>query len=640
LGCGNQPGLDEVMSVRLHTLVNCSPTTETLSHGTVQLSALGDFPPSNESAQVLPLASTGTGLGFPPPTRAVLAHVDDGTNSFSGYAERAAASDLDLVLWPEGASCALSAARSVAYPGRSGGQALGYAASSGLVLIAGSSDAKNSDAIVGALGLYATTGRVLALGADSPGALREPRAYSTVTTFGDGFLVAGGERPVAGVDELELELHADAEVFDPAQGGFSGERLSLLNSRTHHAAITLDDGRTLLVGGRSKVTSTSIAQYQLEFVDPKTRRATLGSSVEGRIDPRLVRLSDGRILIGGGTTITGAPTEPVAEWLAPDGKPDSTRLSRQVPPRFERAFVALEAGGALAVGGCEDRPASSDEDAASCKASCRRGCPPLDRYDAWWIEPDGSVSPVSLEGITAPRPILLPGSDGSPWLVAESASLPGESALFRFNPWASRFEPVAADEGLRLPAPDDPVPLTIALDTFVWVGDDARRGELFGLRLGTRSRYAQDLALVLAADPNDSSRPLHLVPRHAPDASVAYDGVLTLRPPNGAVQIPDTDYADLTLRLELANDVPPKVLLGRAELGGSACPWPEGAQSSERSNATIVRRGSRAELRFGAQTTPCSVESGRLGLGLVAGAATTRIRRLDVTRGATALKSF
>jgi hypothetical protein len=231
LGCGREPPTDEVISVRMHTLANCAPHSETLEHGTAQLSALGDFPPSNDSAQVLSLGDVGAQLRFPAATRAVLAQVNGGSSGFSGYSERRASTDLDVLLWPDGMSCEVVPERRATYPGRPGGQALGYSNESGLVLIAGGNDAKNSDAIVGALTFDTATAHTALLRADAAGALREPRAYSSVTAFGDGFLVAGGEHPVAGVDELELDLHADAEIFDPAQQGFSGERISAVEAR-------------------------------------------------------------------------------------------------------------------------------------------------------------------------------------------------------------------------------------------------------------------------------------------------------------------------------------------------------------------------------------------------------------------------
>ncbi len=45
-------------------------------------------------------------------------------------------------------------------------------------------------------------------------------------------------------------------------------------------------------------------------------------------------------------------------------------------------------------------------------------CPP-EEFDAYWIERSGRVEPVELD-VVAPRPLLLPGSDGSPWLIVDT----------------------------------------------------------------------------------------------------------------------------------------------------------------------------------------------------------------------------
>lgn len=636
-----------VLALRVHTLPRCD-LPEGLTHGSVELRALGDFEASNDSAEVLRLDQQGQALKFPVATQAVEAHVGVGARAFAGYAERRE-NGLDVLLWPQLASCEVWRRSGTAgYPGRHGGQAVGYAAHSGVVLAAGGNDPLVSDAIVGALVFDSATGDVQALDTSNEGPLSQPRAFATATPFGEQFLVAGGETPVFGVPERELEPAATAELFDPKLARFSKEPILLHSSRTHHAAVTLDDGRTVLIGGRSKVGETSIAQYQLELVDPASKRASVGDAIAPRIDPRALRLSDGRIFVAGGVLLDGALATPVGEWLGTNARPAPTELSLDVAPRFEQAFVATSGGGVLAVGGCEDRPAASNEDAAACDEQCGQGCPPLGgAYDAWWIARDGSATPVSLEGIVAPHPILLPGSDGSPWLVAASAGFPEIPRLFRFNPWASRFAPADVPDSLKLPKPGMPQPLALGPDAFAWLDDDESAGMLVGLRLGTRNRFTQDLALVLLSDPIES-RPQHLVPESAPGDSVSYNGKLTL---NGAafraalepanfdadvtVRIADTDYGDVTLQLELLRGEPPLVLFGDTALGGAGCPWPSGsARGGDFDRPTVVRHEGHAELLFQGEQQSCEVASGRLTLGLRASDGQTVVKQLDVVRSA------
>ncbi|HVY28015.1 MAG TPA: hypothetical protein VHB79_15770 [Polyangiaceae bacterium] len=605
-----------------------------LARPELELLALGDFVPTNDSAEVLPLEAVGSALPFPSGTRAVLAHVTSGAATLSGYGERHGTAGLDVLLWPDGATCSVwPSRRRAAYPGRGSGHALGYDPSLGLILMAGGDDPLSSDALVGALAFDVNSGHVRMLDTTTDGALREPRAFASVTPFAGGFVVAGGQRPVAGVNELELEVSATAEVFDSAQGRFVGEPIALLGNRTHHAAIALDDGRTLLIGGRSKFQSASIAQYQLEIVDPAQRRSVIGDALTPRIDPRVLRLSDGRIFVGGGTSSEGAPSEPVGEWLSAAGKLTSTRLSLKVAPRFERAFVALSGGGVLAVGGCEDRPPASDQDREACSAACTRGCPPLDGYDAWWIDENGEAARVTLPGIVASRPILLPGSDGSPWLIAANDSSPDQPQLFRFNPWSAQFEAVFVADSVQLPRPDRPQPVSFDVDSFAWPDDMAGHGSLLGLRLGSRSRFAQDLALVITTADDDPTRPAHLVPSGPPGDAVLYDGKLRLLSPEVSVQVADTDYADVSIELTLDSGAPPLVVLGSSVLGGSECPWPDGPQRGDAfDRPSVLRHDSHAELRFHGGKTSCQVAEGRLTLALRAGEHRSVVRRLDALR--------
>ncbi|HEX2874634.1 MAG TPA: hypothetical protein VHP33_25450 [Polyangiaceae bacterium] len=622
-----------MLPLHVHSLPGCDLPPELLQSN-LELLALGDFVASNDSAEFLRLDQAGAALKFPVATQAAVAHVGQGSQSFAGYAERHENS-LDVLLWPELSTCQVWRHEGEpGYPGRNGGQAFAYSAHSGVVLAGGGNDPLDTGSTVGALSFDTRRGALHTLGTADEGVLRQPRAFATATPFGEQFLVAGGEEPVLDVPDRDLETLGTAELFDPKLGRFAGEPITLRSNRTHHAAVELRDGRTLLVGGRSQVGATSIAQYRLEIVDPASRRASVADAIAARIDPRAVRLSDGRIFIGGGVDLSGAPVEPVGQWLTVDARLETTRLSSDVAPRFERAFVPMLGGGLLAVGGCEDRPKASAEDVEAC-AACSRGCPPLGgEYDAWWIQSDGSASEVSLAGIHAPRPILLPGSNGSPWLVASAASAPEIPRLFRFDAWAERFELADVPDTLRLPRPGMPQPLALDPDAFVWLDDDGDRGELLGLRLGTRNRFTQDLALVLLSDPIET-RPQHLVPDGPANGAVSYDGRLTLRSPEVSVRVADTDFADLTLQLRLVQGPPPVVVLGDTPLGGADCPWPEGdARGGDADLPTIVRKNGRAQLRFHGEGQSCAVAEGRVTLALRAGDDVTVVRQLDVTRSA------
>ncbi|HKY35961.1 MAG TPA: hypothetical protein VJN18_08485 [Polyangiaceae bacterium] len=634
----------------LHTLPGCE-LPASLQEGSVELQALGDFAASNDTAEVLSIAERGTPLRFPLTTRAIEARIDGAAERFIGYGERLAGERFDVVLWPELKDCAISQPNATqGYPGKHGGQALGYARKHGLVFAAGGNDPLLSDAIVGALSFDVTTGAVTSFDPPQDSVLREARAFATVSELGDKLVVAGGEKPMYGVGELDLQVSATAELFDPEIERFLGEPIPLQYARTRHAAVTLDDGNTLLVGGRSRVTDDHPAIVLAELISAKTLDAKLGATLAERIEPRAIRLSDGRVFVGGGYTQEGAATEPAGEWLLPDGRHEMIEdergqlhplTTRGLPPRLDRAFVAMPGGGVLAVGGCQKQDAIHAADTPTCSDT---------RYDAWWLDPDGEAHELvgALDGILAPRPILLPGSDGSPWLIASLASDPSIPRLFRFNPWAQGFAQADVPLGLRLPRPGFPEPIAIDPDAFIWIDEDDQRGELLGVRFGTRNRYTQDLALVLLSDASDPSRPLHLVPDRPPSAegSVRYDGRLwftaATKGTGITVSVADTDYADVTVRVHLAeaNDaldipesVPPIIILGEVAFGSDDCPWPvEGTPDG--SGPWLLRRGSRVDLHYRGEHKACTAPEGRRTLALRAGNGDSVITEIEVLRGA------
>ncbi|HYJ08805.1 MAG TPA: hypothetical protein VEX18_07340, partial [Polyangiaceae bacterium] len=425
-----------MLPVTLHTLPDCDVPAQ-LSRGSIELLALGDFEATNDSAEVLPInadtgdAARGKALKFPLTTRAIEARLDAGDLRFSGYGERLGADRFDVLLWPERQTCSVFRPDGPqGYPGKGGGQALGFARGHGLMLSAGGNDALVSNSYVGAISFNVLTGAVASFDTSQDSVLREARAFATVTELGDKLLIAGGQHPAQGVAEEDLELRASAELFDPELGTLVGAPIALRNARTRHAAVTLRNGASLLIGGRSRVGDSPLTEFAAELISPETGLSKPTVTPSPRIDPRALVLHDGRVFVGGGTTVAGEPAEPAGEWISSDGL--SLLGEADIPPRFERAFVATAGGGVLAVGGCQNREPESKEEALECGLECARGCRPLPEnggkkaYDAYWIDPDGHSTPVGLDAIVAARPILLPGSDGRPWLIAEHENEPGK----------------------------------------------------------------------------------------------------------------------------------------------------------------------------------------------------------------------
>jgi Kelch motif protein/galactose oxidase-like protein len=208
-----------------------------------------------------------------------------------------------------------------------------------------------------------TDGRVLVLGGVGPGgdALDSAELYSPAppasfqpvgrlaqgrfdaeaTLLTDGrVLVSGGATWLPG--KQNATALASAELFDPNTNQFTS-RVNMLHRREHHAALRLQDGRVLVVGGDWTV-------REAEIFDPATGQFTpTGSLAIGRDGPTATLLPDGRVLVAGGTGSSGGPT-PTAELFDPkSGKFRAT--GAMTTPRWAHAAVALPDGRVVILGG-------------------------------------------------------------------------------------------------------------------------------------------------------------------------------------------------------------------------------------------------------------------------------------------------
>jgi hypothetical protein len=117
---------------------------------------------------------------------------------------------------------------------------------------------------------------------------------STVTLLRDGrILVAGGR--VTGAPR------AEAWLVNPANG-YATPTGELAAPRRKHAAVLLNDGRVLMVGG-SGANDRQNKYRSLEVYDPGTGRfSRVGETIEARfkIPDAAVKLADGRVLAAGG----------------------------------------------------------------------------------------------------------------------------------------------------------------------------------------------------------------------------------------------------------------------------------------------------------------------------------------------------
>lgn len=589
------------------------------------LEALGDFPPSADTHEVLGEAAPSGPLAIPAGTRAVTIEATDGFSRLLGASALGPSGDVDVALWPGAEACTLVDPHADGYPGSSTAQAAGVAPALGLLLVAGG-EGGGSPVATGALTIDLTTGTVAHMASSEGPHVR--RAGGTVTPFGSDLLVAGGHDPV----ENQAAV-ASAEVFDTATRSFDPAILRLEQPRAGHAAVTLATGETLLIGGED---DSRRPLATLVAISPESRQYRISGLADlraPRVDPVAIRLSDDRVLVASGAESSAPDALPTdtLEWLTVDASRNvreaafSEAATHVVGSGAHgkvagRALVAMPGGSALAVGGCL-------RDAAT--ASC------LPSPDVYWITKGGRIDllPDAL-GVDASRAELVPGEEGRPWLFATAGD--GSRALRRFDPWLGRFVATGAptppaDPAARFFAPDPGLVLWLA------AGDPGSAKAVSGFRHGTRGPYSQSVAPLLLVDTTGVALDRAVGAGEASptgDASRAPGtGDVVLAAPDATLVLTDTTYADLSLTADVRQGAPPIVLLGAAELGGKECPWPVSAPTAPY-EASLARVADRVLLTVAGKTRDCRGPSGRVSVAFRPGDdGELQLHQVTVTRG-------
>ncbi|HEX6867405.1 MAG TPA: kelch repeat-containing protein [Candidatus Limnocylindrales bacterium] len=214
----------------------------------------------------------------------------------------------------------------------------------GRVLVTGGSEVSDGRLVASAELYDPATGRWV-----PTGSMREARGNHTATLLQDGtVLVAGGAADLDGQDVL-----ATAELFDPAKGSWTVLG-SIPDARSGHTASLLADGRVLLVGGVGPFVSPirSAALGSADIYDPATGRWTSANGLaEARFDHTAAVLTDGRVLIAGGSLGFGTALDSVEVFDARTGR--WSRGPALIGDRNGHTATELADGGILAVGGVE-----------------------------------------------------------------------------------------------------------------------------------------------------------------------------------------------------------------------------------------------------------------------------------------------
>ncbi len=513
-------------SVTLH--VSCTPAPD--AGGIVLFEGLGDFERSAATVGGYPVAAVGDGLpAISPAARALYADAIEGGQSWWGLAAIPGSGPVDAWLQPALTSCAAFVAP--------GADATPPAQRSGAAMAA--IDPEHALVVGGAPGEALPTLVVdLATGGvawASPD-LREPRLGATVTPFGAGALVAGGEDPRAAGAPF-----SDAEVYDVAAAGFDQQTsIRLSEARAMHGAVVLASGATLLVGG---IGAANTVLSTMELVDPNTRAVRaegVALLAVARSSPAVLRLASGEILVAGGVDSQGTPVSTL-EWFSPDVS-SASRPPFDLPAGAAASFAALEAGGALAV-------VAPPAGAASATAN------------VWVIDADGGVEAAAgVEG-SLTTPVLFGGAGDAPVLWT------GDRWL-RWQPWQGVFgaldilDTAPAHVGGATASPDPGLAM--------WL--DGLTGAVTVLRFDTRGTYSPLEGALLVNDPTDTAPD-----RLATDGALIFEPALGLTLAAGASAfVTDRTYADVVVDLGAPTAQPPLVVVrdeagSEIVVGGDGC---------------------------------------------------------------------
>jgi hypothetical protein len=563
--------------------------------------ALGDFEPI-PPAKGHVLGNVGEALPeIDPSARAVIVQATEGSRQWLGQGVVPASGNVDVLVLPSLRSCSFSTLL-----GPRTGSTLGRIAGQRALVVGGT--------------LAGTTLPTYALRLDT-GALGPvpvsldlltPRTRATITPFGNGGLVAGGIDPRPG------SVLDTAEVYAPELDGFDQQHfITLSTARADHGAAVLATGETLLVGGFGAAGEQSLLD-SMEMVDPVTRTVraeNVARLAVARREPTVLRLASGEILVAGGFDGTGNAVRTV-EWFSADASHPTKRASDLVAGSA-RAYMALEAGGALAV----VAPPSNSSPGFQ---------------NTWVINADGALEPAQPIAGMLTEPVLFGGAGGAPVLWT------GDRWL-RWQPWDGAFgalgvlDDTPAHLGSATASPD--TGLALWLDVTASASTDAGSwSAVTALRFDTRGEYSSVKAPLLVTDANET----------APDR-LASAGVISFDPsvglelsPHASVFVTDRTYADVTVQVDAPTGEPALVVFrdelgNELEIGGATC---QGAMANgvSASPLYVKRSGSMVTWSIGggrSNACPGRVrQDARLAIGVRGAPGSTRsvARNLRIVR--------
>ncbi len=250
------------------------------------------------------------------------------------------------------------------------------------------------------------------------GLLNTARTDAAATVLSDGRVLVAGGMYIDRADETAARILDSAELWDPASGSWSRTGPTA-RPRSKASAVTLTDGRVLLVGGWIS-NADQVPLAPTEVYDPRTGRwASAGDLAIPRSGFSLVALQDGSALVIGGV---GAEShERLTRVERFDPGLNGWSLAEDLPyPVVGAAAVVLVDGRVLLAGGVVRDAEPIDDDGDPYVSGLTADALLFDPNSAHWTATTQMPGPRA--GASA---VLLP--DGSALVVGGSGS---EGGLF------------------------------------------------------------------------------------------------------------------------------------------------------------------------------------------------------------------
>ncbi|HEX4517869.1 MAG TPA: hypothetical protein VH054_30220, partial [Polyangiaceae bacterium] len=294
--------------------------------------ATGDFEPLPENLAAQPLAIDVAGLmieGVPGNVQslALQASAPD-LSTWLAASLVPNTGDVDMLLLPSSSACAL-VGKSVPFDANM----TFVAVSSHTLITTGTTSGTQS------FRMDLDTGRVVQMSIG----IGKQRTHAAAASLGDGraFIIGGVS---------EGAVQGSVEIYDDALSDFDATRFQLVEARSDHGAVTLANGDVLVAGGHASAAILATERLTFDGTSWRAAESTLPLDTE-HLNPFVLRLADGTVMVGGGTDDSGNGVGEV-EFFSADA---TTKLAPTTVPASAKdklpthAFVALDGGGALFV---------------------------------------------------------------------------------------------------------------------------------------------------------------------------------------------------------------------------------------------------------------------------------------------------